>query len=122
MNDDLTTHGLPNGGEMTPERLEEIRNQLNDGMELKKGCWYPLDLKITFELLAEVDRLKAEQAEILREYREAANGTTAKMVALQKMVDQQAEDDGLWFDPVTAPEAYLQQELRKLHEAIEGAP
>jgi len=26
----------------------------------------------------------------------------------------------LWFDATTAPEAYLQQELRKLHVAIEG--
>ena len=38
----------------------------------------------------------------------------------QKLVNQQAEDEGLWFDATTAPEAYLQQELRKLHVAIEG--
>jgi hypothetical protein len=36
------------------------------------------------------------------------------------LVDQQANDDGLWFAAQTAPEAYLQQELRKLHAAIEG--
>lgn len=39
---------------------------------------------------------------------------------LQKLVDEQAEDDGLWFCAKTAPEAYLQQELRKLHAAIEN--
>ena len=33
---------------------------------------------------------------------------------------QQAEDEGLWFVAHTASEAYLQQELRKLHSAIEG--
>lgn len=39
---------------------------------------------------------------------------------LRQLVAQQAEDDGLWFNAVTAGEAYLQQELRKLHAAIEG--
>lgn len=37
-----------------------------------------------------------------------------------KLVEQQSEDDGLWFDARTAPEAYLQQELRRLHKIIEG--
>ena len=32
----------------------------------------------------------------------------------------QAEDDGLWFVAETAPEAYLQQELRRLHAALES--
>ena len=35
------------------------------------------------------------------------------------VVDKQAEDDGLWFIAKTAPEAYLQQELRRLHRVIE---
>ena len=39
----------------------------------------------------------------------------------KKKIDEQAEDDGLWFDAVTAPEAYLQQELRDLHRVIEAA-
>lgn len=37
----------------------------------------------------------------------------------KEIVDQQAEDEGLWFQAETAPEAYLQQELRKLHQAVE---
>lgn len=41
-------------------------------------------------------------------------------VKIRAMVDEQAKDDGLWFMPQTAPEAYLQQELRKLHALIEG--
>ena len=40
---------------------------------------------------------------------------------LKHLVDEQAEDEGLWFLAATAPEAYLQQELRRLHAAIEGA-
>lgn len=33
---------------------------------------------------------------------------------------KQARDDGLWFDATSAPEAYLQDALRKLAAAIEG--
>jgi len=43
-----------------------------------------------------------------------------KLTALVALVDQQAEDGGLWFDAATAPEAYLQQELRRLHTAVEA--
>lgn len=43
-----------------------------------------------------------------------------RLPALQSLVDQQAEDEGLWFVAQTAAEAYLQQELRRLHAAIEG--
>ena len=36
------------------------------------------------------------------------------------LVNEQAEDDGLWFNAQYATEAYLQQALRELHAAIEG--
>ena len=36
------------------------------------------------------------------------------------VVNRQAEDEGLWFVAETAAEAYLQQELRKLHAVIEA--
>lgn len=48
------------------------------------------------------------------------NGMFEKLKRLQSLVDSQAEDDGLWFDAETASEAYLQQELRTLHELIDG--
>jgi len=38
---------------------------------------------------------------------------------IRAVVDEQAEDEGLWFVARTAPEAYLQQELRRLHRVIE---
>ena len=44
----------------------------------------------------------------------------ALMKQLRTITDRQAEDEGLWFEAVTAPEAYLQQELRKLHSAVEA--
>lgn len=40
---------------------------------------------------------------------------------VRRLVNQQAEDEGLWFDAETAAEGYLQQELRRLHAAIEEA-
>lgn len=39
---------------------------------------------------------------------------------LKTIVKHQAEDEDLWFKAQTAPEVYLQQELRRLHRAIEG--
>ena len=43
-----------------------------------------------------------------------------KYANLRTVVDNQAKDEGLWFVASTAPEAYLQQGLRRLHAAIEG--
>lgn len=43
--------------------------------------------------------------------------TWAEVIAL---VNEQAEDDGLWFMAETASEAYLQEGLRALHAAVEG--
>ena len=40
----------------------------------------------------------------------------------QAVVQEQANDAGLWFVALTAAEAYLQQELRRLHAAVEGEP
>lgn len=47
----------------------------------------------------------------------ATDGDVVERVAT--VVAEQAEDNGIWFVPQTAAEAYLQQELRRLHVAIE---
>lgn len=39
---------------------------------------------------------------------------------MRRLVNEQAEDEGLWFAAETAAEAYLQQELRRLHAAVEA--
>ena len=39
---------------------------------------------------------------------------------LQKLVDEQAEDEGLWFEAEYIIERYHQEALRKLHAAIEN--
>ncbi len=38
---------------------------------------------------------------------------------IRDVADEQAKDEGLWFEAQTAPESYLQQELRRLHKVIE---
>lgn len=43
----------------------------------------------------------------------------ARLAALRALVNEQAEDDGLWYEAETASEAYQQQELRRLHRTIE---
>jgi hypothetical protein len=45
---------------------------------------------------------------------------TDEIERLRTMSAAMAVDEGLWFAPQTAAEAYLQQELRKLCAAIEG--
>jgi hypothetical protein len=41
------------------------------------------------------------------------------LAEIRKLVDEQAENEGLWFIAETAPEAYLQRQLRLLHALIE---
>jgi hypothetical protein len=81
------------------EILEELRQYANG----YKGACYacePVGM-LNQKLTAELDRL-----------REAAT-------RVRQMVDAQALDEGLWFMAETAAEAYLQQELRRLHAALE---
>jgi hypothetical protein len=40
--------------------------------------------------------------------------------AVRQLVERQANDEGLWFIAETASEAYLQEGLRRLHEAVEA--
>ncbi len=44
----------------------------------------------------------------------------AKLAGVRELVDSQAENDGCWFVARHATEGYLQQELRKLHAAVEA--
>ena len=42
------------------------------------------------------------------------------IAAALELVDLQAEDEAIWFQAEYASEAFLQQELRKLHAAVEA--
>ncbi len=47
------------------------------------------------------------------------NDRIERLCGIALVVKEQAEDEGLWFIAKTAPEAYLQKALRRLHEVIE---
>ena len=55
-----------------------------------------------------------------------ADASEAQLERIKAIVAEQAEDEGLWAihpsgqQPIV--EAYLQQELRRLHAVIEGGP
>lgn len=51
--------------------------------------------------------------------RKRDTGIAPDLLDARALAAKQAEDDGLWFVAQTASEAYLQQELRKLHAAVE---
>lgn len=44
----------------------------------------------------------------------------SRLAAAMAVVQEQAEDDGLWFRAEHATEDYLQCALRRLHAVIEG--
>lgn len=53
-----------------------------------------------------------------REMRDACNAVE-RLRDVRRVVGEQAKDEALWFHAQTAPEAYLQAALRRLHAAIE---
>lgn len=65
----------------------------------------------------EIGRREIEKGSI--KYFRVVNKKKINFTDIKKMVSEQAEDEGLWCDAENVVEAYLQQELRKLHAAIE---
>jgi len=61
-----------------------------------------------------------EAAKQLDEARAVGNEARSVLCFARAIMDEQAEDEGLWFRAETATEAYLQHALRRLHAAIEG--
>lgn len=51
---------------------------------------------------------------------DTALAAIAERDAALAVVNEQANDAGLWFVPQTVTEDYLQRALRRLHEAVEG--
>lgn len=61
-----------------------------------------------------------EQEQMLRmDWNVVIEDLQKKLEKIKTLVKLQAMDDGLWFEAKTAPEEYLQQELRRLHAVIE---
>ena len=75
------------------------------------------NLQATLDLLTRDDTIVCDPEHHAQELAEAR---AAALAEPRRLVDEQAEDEGLWFVAETAAEAYLQQELRRLHAAVEG--
>ncbi len=123
------------------EKLDVVADLSRD---LPVGLYYQQAMLATIDAKdAEIARLKAELSARLVHYcvcqgsqspvegcdcvscttkrLENRIADSEKTIAVQlALVHKQAEDEGLWFIAQTAPEAYLQQELRRLHGAIEA--
>lgn len=113
---DLTSKEVPGSVEQYARALEYERGEV-------------------LRAIDEIDRLKRE-LDKAREANRLAIHTGLKQEALiaelwasqeatgaRAVVDEQAEDEGLWFDAETVGEELLQQALRRLHAAVEdGAP
>lgn len=66
--------------------------------------------------LAKLDEVWKVNGELRSDLVEARKS----IARLKQIVSEQANDEALWFVAHYATEAYAQQELRKLHAAIEG--
>lgn len=51
---------------------------------------------------------------------EALSALRAVVNELRAVVNEQAEEEGLWLHTERIEEAFLQQELRRLHAAVEN--
>ena len=96
---------------MTPERLTEIVGFIKATKDCSTITRDQAAVFVSHFLVATEEVIEETEHEIRRLW--AARDKIHQLVALQ------AEDEGLWFISRTAPEAYLQQELGRLHRAIE---
>ena len=84
---------------------------------LRGECIFNATLSVEMNKLAE-KLIEMHTKSLQSELKEAE----AHNKRLLDFTNKQAEDEGLWFQAETAPEAYLQAGLRKLHAFIEGKP
>lgn len=71
---------------------------LGEGIELRTG--YEIELA---EMVAQAIKALGEKLQQARE-----------------LVNEQADDEALWFEATTCSEGYLQSALRKIHASIDG--
>jgi hypothetical protein len=79
-----------------------------------------LENKKLKEQLAAIEEDGTEEHNNSVDLRRKIAALRIKIEKCREVVSNQAENEGLWFNPQTAPEAYLQQELRRLHAVVES--
>lgn len=108
------------------DRLEEDNAALRASLAAASGKLDAL-MAVHVEKVAELEDALADEKNVVAQLqrqvdveREGYRQAEADRERIKRAVSAQAEDPGLWFIAETAPEAYLQQELRRLHAVIEG--
>ncbi len=97
---------------MTPETATDNIATCSQDRRLLRGDKWSDELLIECCDINIAAALKATAEKARLEERAAAR-------LVMEIVNTQAEDEGLWFIAQFASEAYLQQELRRLHSAVE---
>lgn len=91
----------------------KFRALLDDGREMEGISWWP------FDGWRSSGGHRVNPTHWERPEPEPESDTAESL--LRDIVNEQAEDEGLWFMATTAAEAYLQAALRRLHAAVEEA-
>ena len=92
--------------------LEQVRQLVKSATAGECKCVFESQKTLICDLHHNMYLLEKNSRQIVPELVE-------KLERIQTFVNKQAKDDGLWFVAKYASEAYLQQELRKLHALIE---
>ena len=95
------------------------------GMPVKIGDYHPYTACLMFKGCHDSDAVTKNLSAIRRDWYDAGvkygkQQLESDIAVLRDVVNEQADDEGLWFIAQTAPEEYLQAALRRLHEVIEG--
>lgn len=84
------------------------------------GCFEPIPAKaLERGAILVLHELEEPSPQVMAYRCGVAEGALARIRAL---VNKQADDDALWCHPVSIGEAYLLQELRRLHDEVEREP
>ena len=92
---------------------KKITKHAKDLITLPNQEWNVSDITLAKEIL-----IRFRNRELARKKLQSEGITIS--VELKQLVDEQANDEGLWCQTKYASEAYLQTALRQLHAAIEG--
>ena len=106
------------------EHAEKVRQAIEDWVPSGHTPTALLPLDAMVRLYEQAEKQKLDAIEAAADFEARAVRAEAALATARKLVDEQAEDEGLWGIHPTGEqpvvEAYLQQELRRLHAAVEG--
>ena len=113
----LANNGKINSFKTTGEHRRFRQDDLDAYMEAENAELRGKALMYDLDQLG-INTREAEAVELV-ELRAEVAALKERLARITSVVDEQAEDDGLWFVAIYITEANLQQALRRLHQEIE---